>query len=64
MILRALDRLRATHTCLAITHQTELLAYADVVYRLNDGQIIKDELQHTGLGSLIAAFSNVRRLAG
>lgn len=63
VILRALDRLRATHTCLAITHQTELLAYADVVYRLNEGQIIRDELPHTAQGNSQGAFSNVRRLA-
>ena len=63
VILRALDCLRATHACLAITHQTELLAYADIVYRLNDGQITKDESQRTGQGSNQAAFSNVRRLA-
>jgi ATP-binding cassette subfamily B protein len=63
VILKALDQLRATHTCLAITHQTELLAYADVVYRLNNGQTTEAELEQPGRGKRQAAFSNVRRLA-
>ncbi|HYJ45612.1 MAG TPA: ABC transporter ATP-binding protein, partial [Pyrinomonadaceae bacterium] len=43
VILKALDRLRETRTCLAITHQTELLDYADVVYRLDGGKTIEEE---------------------
>jgi ATP-binding cassette subfamily B protein len=43
VILNAIDRLRRTRTCLAITHQTQLLDYADVVYRLEDGRITAEE---------------------
>jgi ATP-binding cassette, subfamily B, bacterial len=63
VILKALDRLRATHTCLAITHQTELLHYADVIYRLDAGQIFGEESGPAKQGNNQAAFSNVRRLA-
>ncbi|HYY56083.1 MAG TPA: ABC transporter ATP-binding protein [Pyrinomonadaceae bacterium] len=64
VILKALDRLRATRTCLAITHQTQLLAYADVVYRLDAGQTTEEEPAQIGQrSSRPSAFSNVRRLA-
>jgi ATP-binding cassette subfamily B protein len=43
VILDAINLLRRTRTCLAITHQTQLLDYADVVYRLQDGRIITEE---------------------
>jgi ATP-binding cassette subfamily B protein len=39
VILAALDRLRTTRTLLAITHQTQLLEYADVVYRIEAGKV-------------------------
>jgi len=39
VILAALDRLRTTRTLLAITHQTQLLEYADVVYRIEGGKV-------------------------
>lgn len=39
VIMTALNRLRETHTCLAITHQPALLAMADTVYRLEDGRV-------------------------
>ena len=61
VILRALDSLRATRTCLAITHQTQLLAYADVVYRLDAGQVFTEEAARTI--SRRASFSSIRRLA-
>lgn len=41
VIMTALNRLRDTCTCLAITHQPALLAMADTVYRLEDGRIIE-----------------------
>jgi ATP-binding cassette subfamily B protein len=63
VILNALDRLRATHTCLAITHQTELLAYADAIYALDAGQILREEPEPAGQVNRQASFSNVRRLA-
>jgi ATP-binding cassette subfamily B protein len=64
VIIQALERLRATRTCLAITHQTELLDYADVVYRLSSGQIVeKESVQIEQGGRESIAYSNVRRLA-
>lgn len=39
VIMTALDRLRANHTCFAITHQPALLAMADTVYRLENGRV-------------------------
>jgi ATP-binding cassette subfamily B protein len=57
VILRALDRLRATRTCLAITHQTQLLDYADVVYRLDGGRVFAEETPRR------ASLSGLRRLA-
>lgn len=63
VILRALDSLRATHTCLAITHQTQLLGYADVVYRLDDGRINAEEAAHDGHAPRRASLSGLRRLA-
>jgi ABC-type multidrug transport system fused ATPase/permease subunit len=63
VILRALDSLRATRTCLAITHQTQLLDYADVVYRLEGGRVYAEESAHEGHASRIASLSGLRRLA-
>lgn len=63
VILRALDSLRATHTCLAITHQTQLLGYADAVYRLDDGRVNAEEAARDGHASRRAALSGLRRLA-
>jgi ATP-binding cassette subfamily B protein len=57
VILRALDRLRATRTCLAITHQTQLFDYADVVYRLDGGRVSAEE------ASRRASLSGLRRRA-
>ena len=63
VILRALDSLRATRTCLAITHQTQLLDYADVVYRLEDGRVFAEEEAYDGHASRRASLSGLRRLA-
>jgi ABC-type multidrug transport system fused ATPase/permease subunit len=63
VILKALDRLRATHACLAITHQTQLLDYADVVYRLDAGRTTEEGSERIEQGGRQAAFSGVRRLA-
>jgi ABC-type multidrug transport system fused ATPase/permease subunit len=63
VILRALDSLRATHTCLAITHQTQLLDYADVVYRLDGGRVFAEEEAYDGHASRRASLSGLRRLA-
>ena len=63
VILRALDSLRATHTCLAITHQTQLLDYADVVYRLDGGRVRAEEPAYDGHASRLASLSGLRRLA-
>lgn len=63
VILRALDSLRATHTCLAITHQTQLLGYADVVYRLDGGRVTAEEAGRDGHASRRASLSGLRRLA-
>jgi ATP-binding cassette subfamily B protein len=63
VILRALDHLRATRTCLAITHQTQLLDYADVVYRLAAGHVFAEERAHAAQVSSRSSFSGVRRLA-
>jgi ABC-type multidrug transport system fused ATPase/permease subunit len=43
VILKALDRLRSARTCLAITHESHLLQYADDVYCLKDGRIVEPE---------------------
>ncbi len=63
VILRALDSLRATRTCLAITHQTQLLDYADVVYRLDGGRVYAEEPAYDGHASRRASLSGLRRLA-
>jgi ABC-type multidrug transport system fused ATPase/permease subunit len=63
VILRALDSLRATRTCLAITHQTQLLGYADVVYRLDGGRVTAEEAARDGHVSRRASLSGLRRLA-
>jgi ATP-binding cassette subfamily B protein len=64
VILRALERLRADRTCLAITHQTSMLDYADVVYRLEDGRVRAEEPTLADQRPRRASFSGVRRLAG
>jgi ATP-binding cassette subfamily B protein len=43
VILKALDRLRAGRTCLAITHESTLLKYAANVYCLKEGRIVEPE---------------------
>jgi ATP-binding cassette subfamily C protein CydCD len=43
VILGALNRLRSGRTCLAITHETTLLTYADDVYCLKSGRIAESE---------------------
>jgi ABC-type multidrug transport system fused ATPase/permease subunit len=63
VILRALDSLRATRTCLAITHQTQLLDYADVVYRLEGGRVFAGEETYDGHASRRRSLSGLRRLA-
>jgi ABC-type bacteriocin/lantibiotic exporter with double-glycine peptidase domain len=63
VILRALDSLRATRTCLAITHQTQLLDYADVVYRLEGGRVFAEEAGHERRAPRGRSLSNLRRLA-
>jgi ATP-binding cassette subfamily B protein len=63
VILRALDSLRATRTCLAITHQTQLLDYADAVYRLEGGRVFEEEEAYGGRASRRASLSGLRRLA-
>lgn len=42
VILDALERLRVGRTCLAITHESTLVARADVVYRIADGKVRPD----------------------
>lgn len=61
VILRALEHLRADRTCLAITHQTSMLDYADVVYRLEDGRVLTEE-SPAEQRPRRASFSGVRRL--
>ena len=61
VILKALERLRVTRTCLAITHQPALLDYADVVYRLEAGRVVEEVVEQVGARQ--AALSGVRRLA-
>jgi ATP-binding cassette subfamily B protein len=70
VILTALERLRADRTCLAITHQTQLLDYADVVYRLEAGRVFAQEAAQTAGPMTQAAHTprpasspNMRRLA-
>ena len=52
VILKALDRLRAGRTCLAITHESTLLDYADDVYCLKDGRIVEPEDTRTNVAQL------------
>lgn len=42
VILEALHQLRANRTCVAITHESTLVAHADVVYRLDQGAVTQD----------------------
>jgi ABC-type multidrug transport system fused ATPase/permease subunit len=56
VILKALDRLRAGRTCLAITHESTLLKYADDVYCLKEGRIVDSE--HT-----LSRVAEIRRRA-
>jgi ABC-type bacteriocin/lantibiotic exporter with double-glycine peptidase domain len=63
VILRALDRLRATRTCLAITHQTQLLDYADVVYRIEGGRVFAEEFARVVRAAGGASLSGLKRLA-
>jgi ABC-type multidrug transport system fused ATPase/permease subunit len=62
VILRALDRLRATRTCLAITHQTQLLDYADTIYRLDSGCVHAVEATQGTQAQRRLSFANARRL--
>ncbi len=62
VIMTALDRLRATHTCLAITHQNSMLDYADTVYRLEDGQVIEEQLEEVMQGTRQTTLANMRRV--
>lgn len=41
IILDALDKIRKNKTCLAISHQTDLMQRADVIYKIENGQMIK-----------------------
>ena len=41
IIASALSRMRDGRTCLAITHRLSLFDHADVVYRLEEGQIVR-----------------------
>ena len=41
IIASALSRMREGRTCLAITHRLSLFDHADVVYRLEDGHIVR-----------------------
>jgi len=63
VILKALDHLRETRTCLAITHQNELLDYADVIYRLDDGQVTLGETEQSAHDDSQVTVINVRRWA-
>jgi ATP-binding cassette subfamily B protein len=63
VILAALDRLRVTRTCLAITHQTSLLDYADVVYRLEAGRVVEETAEEVGAGVGRAALRGARGVA-
>jgi ABC-type multidrug transport system fused ATPase/permease subunit len=63
VILKALDHLRETRTCLAITHQTELLDYADVIYRLDAGKTVEEDREQFRVRSRPVVLSNARRLA-
>jgi ATP-binding cassette subfamily B protein len=63
VILRALEHLRAERTCLAITHQTSMLDYADVIYRLDEGQVLVEEAARAAQTSRPASLAGVRRLA-
>lgn len=42
VILRALARIRAGRTCVAITHESSLVSHADRVYRLEGGRLAED----------------------
>ncbi|HEX8722080.1 MAG TPA: ABC transporter ATP-binding protein [Pyrinomonadaceae bacterium] len=63
VILCALDRLRATRTCLAITHQTQLLGHADVVYRLDGGRVYAEEAAREGYAARRASLHGLRGVA-
>jgi ATP-binding cassette subfamily B protein len=70
VILAALDRMCADRTCLAITHQAQLLDHADVVYRLDAGRVLTgeatqftEEQVQAARASQQASGSNVRRAA-
>ena len=41
-ILSALEQMRGTRTCLAITHRLTILDHADVVYRLEAGRLVAE----------------------
>ena len=41
IILDALDKIRKNKTCLAISHQTDLVQRADVIYKIENGRMIK-----------------------
>ncbi|HEX7332973.1 MAG TPA: ABC transporter transmembrane domain-containing protein [Pyrinomonadaceae bacterium] len=56
VIVKALDRLRAGRTCLAITHESTLLKYADDVYCLKEGRIVDSE-------NALARVADIRRRA-
>jgi ABC-type multidrug transport system fused ATPase/permease subunit/glycosyltransferase involved in cell wall biosynthesis len=56
VILKALDRLRAERTCLAITHESTLLDYADDVYCLKDGRVVEHQ-------TALTRVAQIRRLA-
>ncbi|MDT5293450.1 MAG: ATP-binding cassette, subfamily bacterial [Acidobacteriota bacterium] len=63
VILEAVEHLRETRTCLAITHQTQLLDYADVVYRLDDGRIIVEESEQPHSRAVQAALAVAQEVA-
>ncbi|HVF45226.1 MAG TPA: ABC transporter ATP-binding protein [Pyrinomonadaceae bacterium] len=63
VILRALERLRADRTCLAITHQTSMLDYADVIYRLEGGRVLAEDAPRADRRARRASFSGVRGVA-
>lgn len=47
VILSALEQLRVGRTCIAITHESTLVAHADVVYRLHQGRALRDMPRQT-----------------
>ena len=52
VILKALEKLRAGRTCLAITHESTLLNYADEVYQLAAGRIVQATASPAGVASI------------